>query len=387
MQRSILDLSAEPTVTTVPGQASAATAERIECSLEPSFAHWLAELPGCLAITTYQAGKLAWLSWRNSQPTLLMRQFTKPMGLAVGPNKLALATQHEITLFANASLLAPHLLPHDPGRYDTLFVPRASYYTGDVNVHDLAFAKDGLWFVNTRFSCLSALSKDFSFVPRWKPAFISDLAPEDRCHLNGLALVHGQPKYVTCLGETNSVGGWREKKACGGALIDIETNQVVLRHLSMPHSPRWHDGRLWLLNSGAGELLTLDPSTGLVDVVCSLPAYLRGLCFIGHYAVVGLCQIREKHIFGGLPVQQTYAHLISGIAVIDLTTGSRVGTFHFTSGCTEIYDIQYLHHCHSPNILQAGSEAARQAFTAPSFSYWLRPENLLSEDDSVEAQH
>lgn len=351
--------------------------QRIECRIGPALTQWLAQLPGSLAMTTYQAGKVAILGWRDSQPTLLMRQFTKPMGLAVGTNKLALATQHEITLFANAPLLAPHLHPHEAGKYDTLYLPRATYYTGDLNVHDVAFADDGLWFVNTRFSCLSALSKDFSFVPRWKPEFISAIVPEDRCHLNGLALVDGQPKYVTCLGESDEVGGWRASKASGGALIDITTNQVLLRHLSMPHSPRWHDGRLWLLNSGAGELMVLDPLSGQADVVCALPAYLRGLCFIGRYAVVGLCQIREKHIFGGLPVQQKHQRLMSGMAVIDLPTGNIVDTFEFTSGCTEIYDVQYLHQSRSVNILNPSNEPVRQAFTAPSFAYWLRPENLV----------
>jgi uncharacterized protein (TIGR03032 family) len=172
------------------------------------------------------------------------------MGLAVNADRLALATQHEITLFANAPLLAPDFMPHQQGRYDALYLPRATFHTGDLNVHDLAFADDGLWFVNSRFSCLSALSRDFSFIPRWKPPFISELVPEDRCHLNGLAVVNGKPKYVTALGETDVVGGWRARKATGGVLMDVESGAVLLRGLSMPHSPRWHHGRLWLLNSG-----------------------------------------------------------------------------------------------------------------------------------------
>ncbi len=381
MQRTEIDLPSDDAILPLSSPQSAPVQSRIECRIDPQFAQWQSQLPGSLAITTYQAGKLALLGWRDGQSHLMMRQFTKPMGLAVGPDKLALATQHEITLFANASLLANHFIPQQPGKYDALFLPRATYFTGDLNVHDLSFAEDGLWFVNTRFSCLSALSKDFSFVPRWKPDFVSEIVPEDRCHLNGLAVVDGKPKYVTCLGESDEVGGWRARKANGGALIDVQTNQVVLRHLSMPHSPRWHDGRLWLLNSGAGELLTLDPVSGQVDVVCGLPAYLRGLCLIGRYAVIGLCQIREKHIFGGLPVQQKHSRLMSGLAVVDLPTGKLVGTFEFTSGCTEIYDVQYLHHFRCANILNASHESTRQAFTAPSFAYWLRPENLVADSD------
>ncbi|MFN8710654.1 MAG: TIGR03032 family protein [Planctomyces sp.] len=356
---------------------------RIESRSSETFSSWLSELPGSLAVTTYQAGKLALLGWRGAQGSLLMRQFTKPMGLAVGSGKLALATKDEITLFTNAPLLAPDLLPDQRGKYDALYLPRATCHTGDVNVHDVAFAEDGLWFVNSRFSCLSALSKDFSFVPRWKPSFISEIVPEDRCHLNGLAVVDGKPKYVTALGETDSVGGWRANKATGGVLIDMESGQVVLRGLSMPHSPRWHQGRLWLLNSGAGELLCFDPAKGSAGVVCSLPAYLRGLCLIGRFAVVGMCQIREKHIFGGLPVQQRHQNLLSGLAVIDLPTGQLVGMFEFTAGCTEIYDVQFLPGVRNVNVLNLTDNAVRQAFTAPEFSYWLRPENVVLEKNDL----
>lgn len=360
----------------------APTGTRIECRSSEPFARWLSDLPGTLAITTYQAGKLALLGWRGQQASLLMRQFEKPMGLAVGPGKLALATRHEITLLANAPLLARDLLPDQPGRYDALYLPRATYHTGDLNVHDVAFGGDALWFVNSRFSCLSALSKEYSFVPRWKPSFITELVPEDRCHLNGLAIVDGKPKYVTALGETDTVGGWRETKATGGVLLDVETGEVLLRGLSMPHSPRWGHGRLFLLNSGAGELLVFDPAAKSVQVVCVLPAYLRGLCIVGQFAVVGMCQIRERHIFGELPIQKRVPNLLSGVAVVDLPSGRLVGTFEFTAGCTEIYDVQFLPGVRNVNVLNHADNATRQAFTAPEFSYWLRPENMIPDRDS-----
>lgn len=353
--------------------------ERIECRPSESFASWLSRLNGTLVVTTYQAGKVALLGWRGDRLSVLMRQFNKPMGLAVSPGRMALATRHEITLFFNDPLLARDLVVSEPGKYDALYLPRATYHTGDLNVHDVAFAEDGLWFVNSRFSCLSALSKDFSFVPRWKPPFISKIVPEDRCHLNGLAVVAGKPRFVTALGESDSVGGWRAAKATGGILIDVESNSVLLRGLSMPHSPRWHQGRLWLLNSGAGELICFDPQRGASSVVCVLPAYLRGLSLIGQFAVVGMCQIREQHIFGGLPIQQKYGNLMAGLAVIDLSSGSLVGTFEFTSGCTEIYDVHFLPGIRHGNILNSLDDTSRQAFTAPEFSYWLRPENLTSE--------
>ena len=352
----------------------------VTCQASDDFASWMSELPGSIAVTTYQAGKVAMIGWRGNQPTLLMRNFDKPMGLAVRPGMMALATRNEITYFANAPVLAPELNPDDLGKYDSLYLPRTSYHTGDLNIHDVAFAGTDLWVVASRFCCLAGLSHEYSFEPRWKPPFISEIVPEDRCHLNGLAVVDGRPKFVTALGETDVVGGWRENKASGGVLIDVETNEILLRGLAMPHSPRWHNGYLWLLNSGAGELLCYDPAKQEAIVVAVLPAYLRGLCLIGRYAVIGMCQIREKHIFGGLPIQNRFENLLCGIAVVDLQKGKCIGTFEFTAGCTEIYDVQFLPGTRTPNLLNLQDPATREAFPAPEFSYWLRPSNVISEN-------
>jgi uncharacterized protein (TIGR03032 family) len=335
-------------------------------------------------VSTYQAGKVALLGWSGRQVSLLMRQFDKPLGLAVHGDRVALATRNEVVFFANASELAPHFLEDQPGRYDALYLPRVSYHTGDMNIHDVAFVDGELWVVNTRFSCLARLSHDFNFVPVWKPDFISELTPEDRCHLNGVALRDGRPKYVTALGATNTGGGWRSNKATGGVVIDVETSAVVASGLSMPHSPRWHEGRLWALNSGTGDLIVVDPQTGRVDVVCQLPGYLRGLCFVGPYAVVGLCRIRERHIFGGLPVQERWDRLACGLVIVDAARGVETARFEFTAGCEELYDVQYLPGVFRPMILNWEQEAARQAVSGAESSYWLRPSSEIRDPVSPE---
>jgi uncharacterized protein (TIGR03032 family) len=191
--------------------------------------------------------------------------------------------------------------------------------------------------------------------------------------------VDGRPKYVTCLGETDTVGGWRANKAHGGVVLDVDSGAVVLRGLAMPHSPRWHHNQLWLLNSGAGELWAADPATGKHVVICALPGYRRGLCLLGPYALVGLCKIRERHIFGGLPVQQRCERLLCAIAVIDLRNGQTVGMLEFTRGCEELFDIQFLPGVHRPMILNRERDAGREAFPAPDFAYWLRPSNVIED--------
>ncbi len=356
---------------------AAVSGDVIECSISDSFAAWMSQANGSIILTTYQAGKVATIGWDGKQVTLLMRQFDKPMGLAIDSGRIALATRHEVLLLANAPLLAPDYLEDQRGKYDALFLPRASYYTGDINVHDLAFGPDKLWLVNTRFCCLAHPSEQFSFVPVWKPPFLSEIVPEDRCHLNGLAMADGKPKYVTCLGETDEVGGWRPGKATGGCILDVDSNQVIARGFAMPHSPRWYQNQLFFLNSGAGELCSLDVKTGKHTVVCTQPAYLRGLGFCGPFALMGMCQIREKHIFGNLPVQQRFKKLLCGICVVDLRTGQPVATMDFTHGCQELFEIQFVPGVRRPMILNLLKDATRDAFTAPQFSYWLRPSNEI----------
>jgi uncharacterized protein (TIGR03032 family) len=182
---------------------------------------------------------------------------------------------------------------------------------------------------------------------------------------------------VTCLGTTDEAGAWRANKAHGGVVIDIVTNQVLFDGLSMPHSPRWHEGRLWLLDSGAGRLLVADPVAGRREVVCELPGYLRGLCFVGPYAVIGMSKIREKHIFGGLPVQQRCPRLQCGLAVVDTRNGAQVGLFEYTAGCEELYDVRFLPGRERPTILNLDKAAVREAMATPGPSYWLRPSSEI----------
>jgi uncharacterized protein (TIGR03032 family) len=347
------------------------------CDADEGFLTWLWSTGGSLAITTYQAGKLALVGWQGEQLNILLRQFEKPMGMAIAGDRLALATRDEVVLFANAPQLAYAYLEDQPGRYDALYLPRTAYFTNDLNVHDLAWGDDGLWLVNTRFSCLASLSSDFNFVPRWYPPFISEIVPEDRCHLNGLAMVAGKPKYVTAIAATDTVGGWREHKTNGGILIDVEQDEILVQGLSMPHAPIWHNDQLWVLNAGQGELLRVNVHSGETDVVCALPGFLRGLCCVGNYALVGLSQIREQHIFGDLPVQKRHDALRCGVAIVDLTRGTQVGWLEFTAGCQELYGVAFLAHCQCPNLLSREKPQTLAAVAAPEFSYWLRSSAVI----------
>src|SRR5262249_59319340 len=132
-----------------------------------------------------------------------------------------------------------------------------------VAIHEMAYGLGGeLWFVNTRFSCLATVNPDASFAPRWRPPFVSELEPSDRCHLNGLAMDGGAPRYVTALGRTDEPAGWRANKARGGVLIDVPSGAIIVPGLSMPHSPRLHGGRPWACESGARAVGGGGPAAG-----------------------------------------------------------------------------------------------------------------------------
>jgi uncharacterized protein (TIGR03032 family) len=316
-----------------------------------------------LAVTTYQAGRLILLRADGSSVNSHYRAFDTPMGIAYDGRRLAIGLRSEVVVFQNQPALAARLTP--PDQHDGCFVPRARYATGDLRVHDLAWAGDELWLVNTRFSCLATLDGDHSFVPRWRPPFVTALAAEDRCHLNGLAVVDGRPAYVTALGLTDSPSGWRERKANGGAILDVESGDIVTSGLSMPHSPRWYRDRLWVLESGRGMLRTVDVGTGAAADVAAVPGFARGLTFVGDYAIIGLSQVRE-HAFDGLPLTRDGGHdLRCGVWVVDTTTGETVALLSFEGLVQEIFEVALLPGLRFPELVEPGAPLGDSAFVVP----------------------
>jgi uncharacterized protein (TIGR03032 family) len=355
----------------------AAEPDPIACGISGDFAGWLAAHDGSLAITTYQANKVALVGY-DGGVNALFRHFNRPMGMAVEGSRMALALKDQIWLLADAPDIGRAYTETGPdgqpdpaaGRYDACYLPRQAYFTGQIDAHDLAFAGDDLWMVNTRFSCLSQPGPACSFMPKWRPPFVSELAPEDRCHLNGMALVDGVPRFVTALAATDTAQGWRPTKAHSGVIVDVAKSTVVLHTLSMPHSPRWHEGRLWFLNSGAGELCVADPPRPGYTVIAILPGFLRGLCFVDGFAVVGLSKLRPSGVLAGLPIQNRFPELTCGVAIVDLADGRTVGTLEFTSGCSELYEVQWLPGRRRPMILNPERMEKVQAFLTPQQG-WL----------------
>jgi uncharacterized protein (TIGR03032 family) len=349
---------------TLPETSAPALPPPVPCSYTESFAGILGELGASLMVTTYQAGMLVMIRNEGGLLNTHFRGFGKPMGLAVQGDRLAVGTVLEIWEFHNLPAVARRLPP--PGSRDGCFLPRGSCTTGDIQIHEMGWAGDELWFVNTRFSCLCTRSGTFSFVPRWRPPFITALGPEDRCHLNGLCLSEGRPAFVTALGATNEPRGWRSDKKAGGILMEAAGGNILLRGLSMPHSPRIYDGRLWVLESGNGSVGVVDPVRMRYELVARLPGFTRGLDFCGPYAFVGLSQVRESAIFSGIAIaERPLAERCCGVGILDTRTGRLAASLKFEDPVQEIFAVQVLPGFRAVELINDNPALIADSFVLP----------------------
>jgi uncharacterized protein (TIGR03032 family) len=354
--RGALDCPKNVTMTETPStdaEEVAVAQDDVQLIASEGLAEWLVGQKVSLAFGTPPA-KL-WMVGVDDDGQLAVfdRELDKVMGLASdSTERLWVATRYEVWRFEN--VLAPGALTDDG--HDRLFVPRRMSTVGNVNIHDVGIEEDGrdLW-VNTRFGCLASTSDSASFVPRWHPPFLSGPQQGDRCHLNGLAMVEGVAAYVTCVSNTTEVDGWRNGRRDQGIVIDVASGELVAHGLSMPHSPRWREGRLWVANAGTGELGTINLESGIFEPLMFGPDFLRGLCFVGDYAVVGSSKPRRGGIYSGLALDDALEargmepHL--GIFIVDVRSGDLVHWLLVEGQVRELFDVCALPGVRRPAVI------------------------------------
>ena len=347
--------------------------EVLSSTYTPSFPAILHQLGCSLAISTYQAGKVVILSAPDENRVIqLPRSFKKPMGIALDGQHMAIATEEEVITLVNAPGLAP-TYPVKQHTYDAMFMPRITYHTGAIDIHDLAWSGDGsLYAVNTSFSCLIKIDGNYSFTPVWKPPFISSLASEDRCHLNGMAMRAGKPAFVTAFNRGDTFRSWKAEITTGGIIMDISDNSIIAEGLAMPHSPRWWNDQLFVLLSATGEIAIIDIKTGTKEVLARLNGFVRGMAKAGDFIFIGLSAMRESatDMFRQMPIadQSTAA----GIAIFHLPSRKVVGDIRFHQHITEIYDIVVLEGQKRPNILNTIKPEYRKGLSIPGTTFWAQ---------------
>ncbi|GAB2513918.1 TIGR03032 family protein [Microbulbifer agarilyticus] len=340
--------SAGPEQAAGSGEAAAAEAKKkqpepVKKSCSANLASWMRQNQLSVAFTSYQSGRVYMV---GAEPTGKLsfheRIFQRAMGIVGNQKRIYMGGLYQVWRFEN--VLQPGQVANKI--FDACYVPRNAQFTGEVDIHELGIQKDGkVIFVNTKYNCLAELSLTHSFKAIWKPPFISKLAPEDRCHLNGLAMVDGKPKYVTAVCKSDTIDGWRERRDNGGVIIDVETNEVVCEGLSMPHSPRWANGKLWVLNSGTGYLGTVDFENKKFVPHTFCPGFMRGLAIHGDYAIIGLSKPRYER-FEGLELDKNLSEKDSeawcGVQFINLNSGNVEHWIRLDGPVTELFDLTVL---------------------------------------------
>ena len=351
------------TPTPAPSDAPA-EAGKIDINFSGGLAGFLAANNISLGFTSYQTGRL-YLIGSSADGKLALHEAQHPQAMGVqGDNeRIYLGTLTQVVRMEN--VLAAGQLANKA--HDKVYVPRNMQTTGNIDIHELGIRKNGrLVYINTRYSCLCEPDIKHSFKPIWKPEFISKLAPEDRCHLNGLAMVDGEPKYVSAVCRSDVVDGWRDRRHDGGVIIDIDTNEIMAEGLSMPHSPRWFDGKLWVLNSGSGELGWINPKDKSFNAVAFFPGFLRGLAFHGNHAITTLSKPRHGR-FEGLALdgklKDKDADAWCGVQIINLQNGDVAQWIRFDGAITELFDVCVLPGVKNPITLGPQSTEIRDFIT------------------------
>jgi len=339
-------------------------AGKIDINFSAGLSAFLASNNISIGFTSYQTGRL-YLVGHGGDGKLALHEAVYPqaMGVTGDANRIYLGTLTQVVRMEN--VLAANQLANEA--HDKVYVPRNMQTTGNIDIHELGIRSNGrILFVNTRHSCLCEPSVTHSFKPIWKPDFISKLAPEDRCHLNGLAMVDGEPKYVTAICKSDVIDGWRDRRHDGGVVIDVETNEILTDGLSMPHSPRFHAGKVWLLNSGTGELGWLNPGDNAFTPTTFFPGFLRGLAFHNDHAFVTLSKPRHQR-FEGLELdnklKEKDADPWCGIQIVNLSSGDVAQWLRFDGAITELFDICVLPGVKNPITLGPNSTEIRDFIT------------------------
>jgi len=330
----------------------------LEITHSDRFVEWLTQEKISIAITTYQTGRLM-LVGINDRGGIhgADRTFDRAMGLYATPDCLYLSTRYQLWKIENA------LLPKQTYEgFDKFYIPRIGYTTGEIDIHDVACDRKGrVIFVSTLLNCIATIDEHQSCIPLWKPPFISKIVPEDRCHLNSMALVDGIPRYVTAVSQTDVANSWRDYRQDGGCVIDVRSQEIILTGLSMPHSPRFHQNKLWVLNSGRGELGYVDMKAGKFIPVAFCPGYLRGLAFWGDWAMIGLSKPRDlTKTFSGLALDQILSSKgiepWCAVAIVNLKSGEIEHWLRSEGAITELYDVQILAGVHRANLVGLQTE-------------------------------
>lgn len=351
--------------------------KKLDIKFDPTIPKVLFDNKLTIIFSTYQAGRLMMIGSSdgyNIQQTPIT--YKKPMGIAVEENRIAIASFDEISFYtSNDHIIDTANLKN----FDRMYLYRASYNTNTLDIHDIHFDQSGVWGVNTLFSCLCKFTLQSSFSPRWKPPFITDIVPEDRCHLNGLALENNKPKYVTALSSTDHKDGWREDIMNSGILMDVTTNEILCENLAMPHSPRIINNELYFLESARGKLFKWNSVKKEKELIYNFNRFIRGIKHFKGILFIAFSKIRENSkSFNKVEVKENSKN--AGFTIFDLRTKTSFGELLYNTTIDEIYDLNIIEGCHKPGMITKSNKNNKNIIVTPQSVFWKKIKNDNQKD-------
>lgn len=344
---------------------------KYECS--PRFIELLRSVRSSLLISLKQARTLMVVGTSDNQLDVSFKEMDEPMGIAASIRGIAISSRRHVHTFVPVPVPEPNA-----SRFDVCFVPRISFDTGDLQARDIAWGRDGLWLASTRFSCLSTLHEDYHFVPRWRPPFLSKLSGDYQCGLSGIGMEQGIPRFATCYSSSANPWGWKAEVEKGGRLSDIANSNTLCDALSVPHTPRVHGGRLWVLDSGNGSLGYVDLKRGKFEPITTFPGFPCGLTFAGPLALVGYSTLSPDSDFRETSVARQGKASSTGVAIVQWESGEILATLKLQGIDRELFSIDVLEGSNNPMFL--GSKSYRDhKLSDTEYEHWLlapQPTNL-----------
>ena len=339
--------------------------------IDKALTHHLWSSASSLAITIGPDGLLLLGATGPETPQLEHRIFQNAFAVDYHSGQLAVSHKKGITVYRNSPKMAP-IHPEKPHVHDAYFSSLVTFHTGDCLIHDIVITPAGLVVANTRFSTVCLLDGRYNINPIWYPDFISMPAPEDRCHLNGIAIEGEKLAYATTFGPYDTEGGWRGMREFNGLLIDVQNKRNLVTGLSMPHSPRLHDGHLFVCESGHGAVHEVDRQTGEMRTVVRLPGLTRGLAFQDQTMFVGMSTQRGSSSLPALPIVQGGLPLMAGVSAVDLQSGALKGTLQILDPGREVLDVKVLPGIRNAGIEDVGDMEAFHAVEGPNSGHWIK---------------
>lgn len=334
----------------------------------PQAAALLQQLDINIVLSSYTAGRVFTFASPEDSVLQSVFRFKKAAGIAKAGSLLAVAGENGVIV-----LRQEPRLPGRAGPARSVYYPMRQYITHHLNLHDLAFSRQGLIGVCTGQNCLGHIDNSDYLQYRnvWQPDFVGNFSFTDCCHLNGVAVDNqGDIRYVSAFSQSNSQESWRDQAGLGtGLIVDVQSHAPVVTRLSMPHSPRWYQGRLYYLNSAEEQLCSFDPATGENTTLLQAQGFLRGMDFYQHYAFIGVSRLRKTSSFGFLPIAKRV--IKPGFIIVDLLKREVVGEVLLPDGVDEVFDIKILNEPSQVTLYESERPGNQQACIADLGAAWF----------------